>query len=315
MHDAEGRDRRPRVIAEDEVLRQIELQHKPAPLTVLRHMGDACGDRLAHRGVRDLPSLERDASRPRATQADNRLDELTLPVAVDTSDPDDLAAAHPQPRSANGFEAAVVDDDQVVHLEQEVAGMWRAALHSQHDIAPHHQTREPALIGHRRGRLAGNASVTHHDDTVRREHHLVELVSDEHDGQPIVHERPQHLEKLAHLLGCEHRGWLVEDEDAGAAVEGLEDLDALLHAHREIRDAGIRVDLEAVSLGDLANPLARFREVDDPEPSGLLTEHDVLGHGEGLHEHEVLVHHADPEGDGVARRADADSLSVDEHLS
>ena len=61
--------------------------------------------------------------------------------------------------------------------------------------------------------------------------------------------------------------------------------------------------------------LAGLREGDAPEPSGLLTEHDVLGHGEGLHEHEVLVHHADPEGDGVARRADADSLSVDEHLS
>jgi hypothetical protein len=47
-------------------------------------------------------------------------------------------------------------------------------------------------------------------------------------------------EELARLLRREHRCRLVEDEDLGAAIEGLQDLDALLHADADRLDAGSR---------------------------------------------------------------------------
>ena len=55
----------------------------------------------------------------------------------------------------------------------------------------------------------------------------------------------QRAEELLDLLGCQHGGGLVHDEDRGAAVEHLEDLDALLLAHRELPDHRARVHRQA----------------------------------------------------------------------
>ena len=59
--------------------------------------------------------------------------------------------------------------------------------------------------------------------------------------------------ELVGLLRGEHRGRLVEDEHLGVAGEGLDDLDPLLHADRQIADQGIRVDVEAEAGRDLAH--------------------------------------------------------------
>ena len=59
-------------------------------------------------------------------------------------------------------------------------------------------------------------------------------------------------EQLVDLVRHEHRGRLVEDQDAGAAVEHLEDLDPLLLADAEVGDQLVGIDVEAVALGELA---------------------------------------------------------------
>ena len=50
--------------------------------------------------------------------------------------------------------------------------------------------------------------------------------------------------RLSDLLRRQHRGRLVEHEDARVAIERLEDLDALLLADRELRDAQVERDIE-----------------------------------------------------------------------
>src|SRR5581483_4541809 len=82
------------------------------------------------------------------------------------------------------------------------------------------------------------------------------------------------------------------------------DLDALLLAHRELPHARVGVDLEAVALGPLADPLRGGPQPPpaDEEPAALAEEH-VLGDGEGRDEHEVLVDHPDPVRDRVLRAA------------
>ena len=62
----------------------------------------------------------------------------------------------------------------------------------------------------------------------------------------------QVVEERVDLLGHQHGGGLVEDEDLGAAVEHLEDLHALPLADPEILDERVGVDAEPVPLGDLA---------------------------------------------------------------
>jgi hypothetical protein len=142
--------------------------------------------------------------------------------------------------------------------------------------------------------------------------HLVELVRDEDDGGAGGDELAQRGEQLVDLLGHEHGGGLVEDQDAGAAVEHLEDLAPLLLADAELGHEGVGVDLEAVALTELDQLAAGALDV-EPEPAvaWFLAEHDVLPHGEVVGQHEVLEHHADAVGDGVLRRLEVAFLTVD----
>ncbi len=76
--------------------------------------------------------------------------------------------------------------------------------------------------------------------------HLVELVGDEDDREALGLELTQVVEQLVDLLRDEHDGRLVEDDDLGAAVEHLEDLDALAGADAEVLDQHVGLDAEAV---------------------------------------------------------------------
>ena len=69
---------------------------------------------------------------------------------------------------------------------------------------------------------------------------------------PSLTMRLQGDEQVVDLLRRQHRGRLVQDDQAGAAVQRLDDLDPLLLAHRQLPDVGSRVDLQAVALRQLA---------------------------------------------------------------
>ena len=60
--------------------------------------------------------------------------------------------------------------------------------------------------------------------------------------RPLATKRLQRLEQGRGFLRREHRGRFVEDEDAGVAVERLEDLDALALAHRKRSDGRVGID-------------------------------------------------------------------------
>jgi hypothetical protein len=52
---------------------------------------------------------------------------------------------------------------------------------------------------------------------------------------------------------------------------------------------------------DLANPVADVSEIQNARPDGRFrAQHQVLGNGQGWHQHEVLVDHADAAVDGLA---------------
>ena len=87
-----------------------------------------------------------------------------------------------------------------------------------------------------------------------------------------------------------------------AAVEHLEDLDALLVADAEIGHERVGVDLQAVFGRRVrCSRVAAAAGFSATLRTGLLAEHDVLPHREVGGEHEVLEDHADPGGDGVLR--------------
>ena len=141
-------------------------------------------------------------------------------------------------------------------------------------------------------------------------------MADEDDAVALVAEPAQDGEDLLRLLGREDGGRLVEDQDPGLAIEGLEDLDPLLPADRQATDLLVRVDLETESLAELADAPTGLGPVEEDRVGHrLVAQQDVLGDGEDRHEHEVLVDHADAAGDGVGRAGDLDRLAVEQDLA
>ena len=129
-------------------------------------------------------------------------------------------------------------------------------------------------------------AAAQHGDAVGDRRHLVQLVRDEDHRPAVVGHLPQRPEQHLGLLRREHRGRLVEDQDAGVAVERLQDLDPLLLAERELPDPRPRVDREPVALARARARADSIAARIDPERASLrravLAERDVLGDGERL---------------------------------
>ena len=74
-------------------------------------------------------------------------------------------------------------------------------------------------------------------------------------------------------------------------------------------DQGARVDRQTEPLADVGHSLFDVAPIEDSRLIRI-AEHDVLGDGEPIDQPEVLVHHADPVGEAVARAAQPDRFAV-----
>ena len=180
------------------------------------------------------------------------------------------------------------------------------------ELAADHQ------LGEVTGRHVGGQHLGHrapgpdHGDGVGHLQHLVQLVRDEDDGDAPGDQPAEGVEQLVDLLGDEHGGRLVEDDDPGVAVEHLEDLGPLLVADAELGHQLVGVDVEPVVAAELEDALAGRADVHPQPGAGLVAEHDVLPDGQVVGQHEVLEHHADADGDGVPRGPERLVDAVDE---
>ena len=138
---------------------------------------------------------------------------------------------------------------------------------------------------------------------------------DEDDALAVAGQIPDDLHEFIDLLRRQRSGRLVENQRLCAAVEHLQNLHALLHSDRDILNFGVRVDLHAVALREFNDPLSRRLLIDDDAARRFYAENDVVRDCERLNQHEMLVHHADPQFDGVPRSVQVDLLPVDEDLA
>ena len=156
--------------------------------------------------------------------------------------------------------------------------------------APHHRPGQGRGVG-----LDGQIPLYHppvpHDrDPVGGPQDLVELVA--HQGhRPLLALHPfgEHVEQLLGLGGRQHRGRLVEDDDAGLAAQTFDYLHPLADAGGQVTHPGIGVHLQPVFLRYLPYPLFGGRRIDP----ALLAEGRVLPHREVVHQAVVLVDHPD----------------------
>ena len=157
--------------------------------------------------------------------------------------------------------------------------------------------------------LADGGAAPHHGDVVGDREHLVELVGDEQDRVALGLELAQVVEERVDLLRHQHRGRLVEDDDLGAAVEHLEDLDPLPLADAEVLDQLVGVEAEAVGLGDLDGSSSR---ASSPMPCSFSAPRTTFSRTVRLSASmKCWKTMPMPCGDGVGRRGEGDLLAVD----
>ena len=126
------------------------------------------------------------------------------------------------------------------------AGLGLALFDAQQHAAADHQLGE--LLDRGLGGLARrhHRAAPHDRDVVGDRHDLAQLVGDEDDRLALVLELLEDAEQMVGLGRRQHAGRLVEDQDVGAAIERLQDLDALLQADRQFLDDRVRIDLQPV---------------------------------------------------------------------
>ena len=181
-------------------------------------------------------------------------------------------------------------------------------------MAADHQLGQLLAAGGGRAPVRHHLAAAHDADIVGGGHDLAQLVRDQDHRAALCLQVAQDPEEMVGLLGREHARGLVQDQDVGAAEEGLQDLDPLLHAHRKVGDTGVERHFQPVLALDLLDLAPGTLDAGAQGKAALGAEEQVLQDGERLHQHEMLVDHADPGPDRVLRTADRPLLAVDQDL-
>ena len=129
-------------------------------------------------------------------------------------------------------------------------------------------------------------------------------MGDHDDGAPLLFQTLHDQNQLVHLLGRQHGGGLVENQDLGPPIECLHDLHPLHLPDGELIDLSIQIQLERVGLQDLLDPGLCRLQVNERPLLGRFSHDDILNHGEGRRQHQVLMDHSDPQRNRVLGRVD-----------
>ena len=115
----------------------------------------------------------------------------------------------------------------------------------------------------------------------------------------------------------QYRGGFIENQNAGTGQQHLENLDPLLLGYRQLIHPRVGFDAEPQAGGHGGDLLGGLRQ---PLPVGTglqvtKTEQNVLCHGEGFHQLEMLVNHADALCGSIERPLQTNRVVVDEQRS
>ena len=119
------------------------------------------------------------------------------------------------------------------------------------------------------------------------------------------------------LRGREHGGWLVENQDVGAAIEKPQDLQDLAHVDRRIDGLQPPVDRDArpARRPRRLRPLPLRQSIRPPNARGFARQNQVFQKRQRRRQHELLMDQADAARKGVGRTLQPDRPIVEYHGS
>ena len=193
--------------------------------------------------------------------------------------------------------------------------MGRCFIHGQNHFAPHHQRRQAALGRLFRISLTHQSALTQDGNPIRHPQNLFQLVRDKDDRGALLPQPRHDGKETFDLLGRENSSRLVENQNVGVAVERLDNLYPLAHPDRQIFNHRIRIDIQIVTMGKLLNAGGDGAGVEKAIFDALAAQHNILGHRHHWHQLEVLMHHADAQGNGVIGVVHGRRLAIDQDFT
>ena len=314
LEGARGREGGGAELVEHQVVRDRKRGDDAVRRPVLGNKSDARVQGFTRLRTGNVRVLEPDRATVGGAQAQDHFGELRLPVALYACDCEDLAAGNVERHVVKQRHSTRAQQGHVLEGQATASGTRGILLHAHQHLTPDHLRGQRGL-GIARGRVPHDPTAANDRDLVGDRTHLAQLVGDEHDRGPGIGELTHDRHQLVRFLRGEHRRRLIENEDLRLARQGLDDLHALLGAHRQILNEGVGIQVKAETRRDLAHRLAGTLAADDSGRTGRLkAQCDRLGDREDGDEHEVLVHHADARRDRVARPLERHGLAVNEDL-
>ena len=224
-----------------------------------------------------------------------------------------LAATDIEIHIIDGCGTLVTGNGQSPYLQQRTGGFHFGPFDVQVYLTPHHPLGQLLLGGCSGIHRSDILPLTQDRNPVRDFLYLAQLVGNDDNGMSLFPHPPQHIKKLPDLLDGKHRGRLIKNDDLGAVIKDLNDLQGLLFGHRHIVNLFSGIQVKAKFLRDLADLFIAFLPQCEAR---LLSAHpDIVCGREHIHQLKMLVHHADAQPLGVLGRINGNLFPVNENAA
>ena len=140
-------------------------------------------------------------------------------------------------------------------------------------------------------------------------------MGDQDNGFAVRRQIVHDMDQLCDFLRGKAGGGFVQDQGLCAAIQRFQNFHALLHTHADILDLGVRVNGQIVLFRKLHHIFACGGHVQRQSLYGLHAKGNVFRNRKRLHQHKVLVYHADACFDRLFGRIQEHGLSVYQNLT
>lgn len=142
--------------------------------------------------------------------------------------------------------------------------------------------------------------------------HVIEFMRDKNHGPAFIGDGPYPFVKALGFDRGQHRGGLIEDNHLGVQIQHLRQFQQLHLANADLGYQYVRIQLRSQPAQGSQLGLSAFPAAGRQERRGGMGEQEVLPHGKGGHQAEMLEDHTDPGRHGGPRGADIRLFPVDE---
>ncbi|MNZ80682.1 hypothetical protein D3C78_993250 [compost metagenome] len=182
-------------------------------------------------------------------------------------------------------------------------------------FAADHQVDQLCAAVARHGLDAHQLAIAQHGDALGDALELFQAVRDVDDGHPTLLQAFDLGEQQLDLARGEHGRRLIENQHMAVADQVAGNFHHLLMADAQFADRGVRVDSVETDLSHSGPGLLTQALATDPAATaGQVVEKQVLGHGQGRQQVELLHDHAHAKTLGSGTAAGLVSLPLIVHL-